>query len=209
MNSSGSKRYLAAQPQRIVKGDWKVFDISNANVIFEADEDWAATVAYGYNHYYCLPNKPNKYFVMNFISVFDSIKQNNGASYNLHTRTLNPETGYMVALSGFEKIVDIPEDLNKFQDIVTSYCINRDMWDKIIADPENIYLGFWLHDGKLYIDLAEHIPTLGVAYHYAVERNQIAFYDCAKKEDIKVVVNPEIALFNSYVDACVDASEIL
>jgi hypothetical protein len=186
MNSSGSKRYLAAQPERIVKGDWKVFDISNANVIFTADEDWCATVAHGYNHFYCLPNKPNKYFVMNFLAVYNSLTQNNGASYNLHTRTLNPDAGYMVAIPGFEKIVDIPKDLNEFQDVVTSYCINREMWDKIISNPDNTYLGFWINEGKLYIDLTENIPAKDSAITIGHERNQIAIYDCYQRHDIRL-----------------------
>lgn len=192
MNAASSKRYLAAQPQRIVKGDWKVFDISNGQFIFEADENWAATVAYGYNHQYCLPNKPIKYFVMNFISVFDSIKANNGASYNLHTRTLNPDSGYMVAIPGFEQIVDIPEDLNKFQDVVTSYCINRDMWDKIVSNPDNIFIGFWINDGKLYIDLTENIANEKEAVLTGYARNQIAIYDCANKQDIKMVAETQL-----------------
>lgn len=186
MNSFASKRYLKVNPERIVKGDWKVFDISNANVIFEADESWCATVAQGFNHYYCLPNKQLKYFVMNFIAVFDSIKQNNGASYNLYTRRLNPDTGYMVAIPGFECIIDIPEDLNKFQDAVTSYCINREMWDKITSNPDNIFLGFWLHDDKLYIDLTENIPDKDYAIVAAIERNQIAIYDCYERHDIRI-----------------------
>jgi hypothetical protein len=187
MNSLAGKRYLSAQPERIVKGDWKVFDLSNGNVIFAADKPWAETVAHGYNQYYCLPNKQFKYFVMNFAAVFDSINKNNGASYNLHTRTLNPDSGYMVSLSGFESIVDVPQDLNKFQDTVVAYCIDRKLWDKIASDPINIYLGFWVNDGKLYIDLSENINDFGTAYHLAVERGQIAFYDCTKKQEVKVL----------------------
>lgn len=187
MNMSGSKRFLN-NTKRIVKGDWKVFDISNGNIIFEADITWALDVAIGYNHYYCLPNKQLKYFVMNFITVFNSIMQNNGASYNLHTRTLNPDAGYMVAIPGFESIVDIPVDLNKFQDEVTAYCINKDMWNKIATNPDNIYLGFWLHEGKLYIDLTENIIDKDDAILAGNERNQIAIYDCYERHDIRIII---------------------
>lgn len=185
MNMSGSKRFLN-NTKRIVKGDWKVFDISNGNLIFEGDKSWASDVATGYNHYYCLPNKPIKYFIMNFLSVFDSIKESNGASYNLHTRELNPTTGYMVAIPGFEKSFDIPDTLNKFQDLVIAYAINREMWDKISTNPDKIFLGFWIHDGKLVVDLTENVDDLGTAYHLGVEHSQIAIYDCLKKADIKI-----------------------
>jgi hypothetical protein len=199
MNSSSSKRYIGGNGEQNVKGDWHVFDISNATFIFTCDEQRAAIIAVAYNHHYCLPSKQLKYFVMNFGLIFDSIINSNGASYNLHTRELNPSTGFMVAIPGFEKEYDIPTDLNKFQDIVTSYTINRDMWDKILSNPEGIYLGFWLNEGKLVIDLAENIRDMGTAYHEGFERNQIAIYDCANKHDIKIVLHydmpSEFALF--------------
>lgn len=202
MNSSGSKRYIG-HSKEIVKGDWKVFDISNGNYIFEGNKKWATGVAVGFNHYHCLPNKQLKYFVMNFIAVFDSIKQTGGASYNMHTQTLNPTTGYMVAIPGFEKIIDVPTDLNKFQDEVVSYVINSQLWEKINTNPDGIYLGFWLHDGKLYIDLAENIATIGAAIHLGIERAQIAIYDCVKKEDIKINIelpSDVIASYSTYAE---------
>lgn len=186
MNSFSSKRYRAAHSEQNVKGDCKVFDLSNGQFIFAGDESWSATVAHGFNHHYCLPNKQLKYFVMNFIAVFDLLSQNNNAWYNMHTRTLNPESGYMVTIPGFGRMIDVPLTLNKFQDEVIAYCVNREMWDKISSDPDNIYLEFWLRDGKLYIDLTEKIANEREAVMTGHARYQIGIYDCLNKVDIKL-----------------------
>lgn len=124
---------------------------------------------------------------MNFLSVFQSIQESNGASYNLHTRELNPSTGYMVAIPGFEQIYDVPANFDQFQDVAVKYAVNLGVYIKTNENPDKIFLGFWVHEDKLYIDLAENVEDLGTAYHLAFFGNQLAIYDCKNKCDIKTL----------------------
>lgn len=113
---------------------------------------------------------------MNFINVWNSIVSNEGASYNLSTGEMNPTTGYMVALKGCERIYTAPENLNQFQDVVQNY-LSGDLLN-IVLSNKDLYLGFWLHEGKLYIDLSENIQNKISALKMGMERGQITIYNC-------------------------------
>ena len=45
-------------------------------------------------------------------------------------------------------------------------------------------MGTWIHDGKIYFDLVQHIYNLDVATSIAKERGEIAIYDCKNQKDI-------------------------
>ena len=45
-------------------------------------------------------------------------------------------------------------------------------------------IGTWVHDGKIYFDLVQHIHDLDVATKVAKERGEIAIYDCANQKEI-------------------------
>ena len=61
MNSTASKRYIGEVTQSIPTHE--VVNGDTDEVIAEDDEHGCNLIALGYNHYYCLPNFPNKYFV--------------------------------------------------------------------------------------------------------------------------------------------------
>jgi hypothetical protein len=122
---------------------------------------------------------------MNFTDVFRSIQETGGASYNMTTGILNPETGYMVPIAwNHEEKYTIPQNLFDFSVIVKAYLANH--WDKIMDSPEWIFIGFWLHEGQLYIDLAENIQDFEEAYEAGFDREQKAIYDCTNKRDITI-----------------------
>lgn len=129
----------------------------------------------------------------NFIDTFWAIKAKGGASFNLETGELNPPVGYMVAIPNFELIVSIPDNLNKFLDILHHY-LTKEVIDKIYN--ENLYLGFWEHEGNLYIDLAEHVGNINEALELGRLNKQKAIYDIVGEKDIfitsKVSNDPDI-----------------
>ena len=45
-------------------------------------------------------------------------------------------------------------------------------------------IGTWIHKGKIYFDLVQHVYNLDVATNLAKERGEIAIYDCANQKDI-------------------------
>jgi hypothetical protein len=119
---------------------------------------------------------------MNLINVFNSIQETGGATYNITTSELNPKTGFIVALLGFEKTFDIPATLNEFQNVIQSY-LQREIWDEI-AGKDDTYLGFWIDGDKLYIDLSERIENGALAILTGVNRNQKAIWDAVLQKSI-------------------------
>ena len=119
---------------------------------------------------------------MNFISVWNSIVSSNGASYNLSTGELNPETGYMVAQENPSASFPMPKSLNEFQDVIQTYLTSTTL-NELVNSP-TLYLGFWVNYGRLIIDLSENIQDRAQAFGLGVDRSQLAIYDCANKKDI-------------------------
>ena len=123
---------------------------------------------------------------MNFTDVFRSIQETGGASFNVNTGELNPPKGYMVPLSkNYERKFAIPQTFHDFGILFKAYMAEH--WDHLMDSGYSTFIGFWIHDRNLYIDLAENIENPLEAYNMGIQRNQIAIYDCAKKEDIKII----------------------
>jgi hypothetical protein len=123
---------------------------------------------------------------MNFTDVFRSIQETGGASFNVNTGDLNPTTGYMVSIgNNFERKFSIPITFDDFRVIFRAYM--ADHWDDLLTGSWDLYIGFWIHEGKLYVDLVENIKDELEAYQLGASRNQIAIHDCKAKQDIKIV----------------------
>lgn len=117
---------------------------------------------------------------MNFINVFNAIQKNGGATYNINTSELNPTDGFIVSLVGFEKITKVPVDFKEFQEILLSY-LTKTVLDQI-GGRDDIYLGFWVEDNKLYIDLSEKIEDRDEAILQGYKRGQLAIYNANIKQ---------------------------
>lgn len=123
---------------------------------------------------------------MNFTDVFRSIQETGGASFNMDTGQLNPTTGYMVPLSKeYEQRFAIPTNFADFSTIFKAYMGN--LWDILIDGTGTTFIGFWIHEGLLCVDLSENIQDFEEAYSAGFDREQIAIYDCAKKRDITII----------------------
>jgi hypothetical protein len=138
--------------------------------------------------------------VYNYLTEMDGQGNlvHSGASYNLFTGDFNPGSGYMVALSGYEKIVGFPSTLNVFQDVMLNYLQGRVL--KVMGDAD-IYLGFWFNEGMLCIDLSERIEDEPTAIKVGLARNQKAIWDANNKRDIvltKVSNDPDIQTDKRY-----------
>jgi hypothetical protein len=136
----------------------------------------------------------------NFLAVLNSIKESGGATYHMQTGELNPNSGYIVALHGFEKTFEFHPNPNIFQEQVLSY-LTKDILDQIY-DRADIYLGFWLHEGKIYFDIVEKIDNLNTAIFEGRRNKQKAIRDCANKKDIflsaEISADPDIQTDKKY-----------
>lgn len=119
----------------------------------------------------------------NLIKMWDLIKTDGGASYQIETGTLNPETGFMVSLSGYEYRMPVPTDINKWQDAVINYIVKGGKVGMMVDDV-SLYLGAWIDGDELYLDISENIPDFETAEKLGIERKQKAIFNCVNQQTI-------------------------
>ncbi len=105
-----------------------------------------------------------------------SIVENGGATFNLVTGT-SPTTGFVVSERGFEDVTPIfVGDMVTKQIIVStavSLFIRKNGFE--LNDPEN-YLGGWIDDGSLFLDISRVYDNEHDALRIAVNNGQKAYY---------------------------------
>lgn len=89
-----------------------------------------------------------------------------------------PTDGYMVALSGHE--VTFPVDEFTASDLIRYVA---DKFD-VLSGPGEVYLGAWMADGLVYLDVSECIADRGLALDVAKLRSQLAIWDVVKRAEV-------------------------
>tara|TARA_R100001082_G_scaffold99911_1_gene68807 strand:+ start:32 stop:433 length:402 start_codon:yes stop_codon:yes gene_type:complete len=114
-----------------------------------------------------------------------------GGYTRLADGTTNPPEGYIVGGVTEPTTMDLHTDKLKDLSVLTiaEFQEFKGLWrtydmqlDECVAP--NIGVGTWIHEGKIYFDLVQHIHDLDVATKMAKEREEIAIYDCANLKDI-------------------------
>lgn len=113
--------------------------------------------------------------------------ENGGASFNLVTGELNPTTGYMVAIQGHEKIVPNVTSEKQLQYIISDFIREHAIILASGISNEGNFIGTWLHEGNLYLDVSCNVSNKADAIKVAKEGNQLAIWDCANNCEIKTV----------------------
>lgn len=108
-------------------------------------------------------------------NILKTTKQNGGASINLHGDSA--KTGYMVSI---KDCVIAP--LDKF---------NKKMIKKVMKQnkellKENGYLGTWIDNGKVYIDISKNIKSRNQAINLGIKNKQLGIFDLNKFETIRL-----------------------
>lgn len=91
-----------------------------------------------------------------------------------------PTTGYMVALDGHEET--FPAEVF-CAEMLSGYVARK--FD-VLTGPGEVYLGAWLADGLVYLDVSENTPSLVEALHLGAERRQLAVWDVANAVEVSV-----------------------
>lgn len=114
---------------------------------------------------------------MNLLKFIQKTIENGGASYNPEYGT-QPENGYMVSIKDVSTIssLDLIED--EIQKIVLS---NASMFLE-----KDIYMGSWIDDGKIYIDISKNVQEIKSAIRLGMLNDQLAIYDLNNGRDIKL-----------------------
>ena len=104
-----------------------------------------------------------------------------GANLNKSLEVVNVSKGYLVSVpSKFAKVLTIDTDY------ATMLKAMQDMSTEINVDGLGAYVGLWVDEGKLYIDLSINFNDRQVALNIAREFKQKAIYDVALDKSIKV-----------------------
>jgi hypothetical protein len=118
---------------------------------------------------------------LNLKTVLDEIFLEGGVSYNVTTGEVNPKTGYMVGILGFEKQYDL--DTIKANDLREYVLENAyDLWG------ENRFVGGWIDTDtqKVVLDISVNITDVTNACYTGIINKQKCIYDCSNKRNISL-----------------------
>ena len=118
---------------------------------------------------------------LNLKTVLDEIFLEGGVSYNVTTGEVNPKTGYMVGILGFEKQYDLDTiKANDLRDFVSNNAY--DLWG------ENRFVGGWIDTdtNKVVLDISVNITDVTNACYTGIINKQKCIYDCSNKRNISL-----------------------
>ena len=96
------------------------------------------------------------------LATIKSIKRNGGATFNKYGERVTMKTGYQV--SKCDLLIIPVDELDKF--------IVKELLGRLISRGE--YLGLWIDNGNVYIDISCRIPTKSKAMEMGRELNQLS-----------------------------------
>lgn len=111
--------------------------------------------------------------------LYDEVFENGGLTLDKEYKKISQKDGYMCSILGYEIKIAL-EDCNfeEVKEIATNY-------QKILKN--NLYLGFWIEKGFLYIDISKWYTKRSDALKAGKINKQISVYDIARDDYIKVV----------------------
>ncbi len=112
---------------------------------------------------------------MNKQELVKAINDNGGATLTSNFKSAAFNSGYMVSLQDYEFKTSI--------ELLSSELLEE---YRMIANENNAYIGFWLDNNDLYVDLSINIDDINEAIKIAQENKQLAIYNCMKGESIYV-----------------------
>ena len=115
---------------------------------------------------------------MNLQQIKSHVSAHGGATLTPSLDNANIKKGYMVSLNGYETITTIKELTSE---ALTEY--------KHIAEQQGGYIGLWLDDNKLYIDISIKVDNFIKALYTARMNQQLAIYHNQSGESIYLKKN--------------------
>jgi hypothetical protein len=92
-------------------------------------------------------------------------------------------SGYGVSLPGHERRIPVRTAYRGLAEDIKQYAELKRFH---LARP-GIYLGAWIDDGIVYLDLTEVVHDRATAERLGYDRDQLAVWDFAKSEEIRMV----------------------
>lgn len=104
------------------------------------------------------------------------IIENGGATLTKNLKKASLKSGYMVSLEGAESQVKG----NDYKAIIQAI----ESKQEIIKDRDNLYIGLWLDNGIMYIDVSINIRDKVDALEFGRYNKQLAIYDLVNNDNI-------------------------
>lgn len=110
---------------------------------------------------------------------------NNGGSINIPSTKVNPTTGFMVSLQGFEDRFKLTSN-NHYEELAKKIIEFYKKHENVFYSNSIYYLGTWLDttDNIWYLDISANTQGKNMSLEMAKLNNQIAIWDCENKETI-------------------------
>lgn len=108
--------------------------------------------------------------------MIKEIIKNGGATLDTNYNNFNASTGYMVSLDGYEAKINI----DNIEAIKKEIETKKEEAQKI----KNSYIGLWVENGLLYVDISKHIKNYNRALEVARNNKQLAIYDLKNNDSI-------------------------
>lgn len=107
----------------------------------------------------------------NLKSIINQVKLNGGATLKADYSNANLKSGYVASIFGYEKTYNM-DALNMEQ-------LSADMqaYSKYVSEHQNAYIGLWIDNGMLYLDISKHIAKKQNAIEFGKRNNQLSVYD--------------------------------
>ena len=105
--------------------------------------------------------------------------KNGGATLDTNYNNFNSSIGYMVSLDGYEAKIDI----NNIEAIKKEIETKKEIAKKF----KGAYVGLWVENRLLYVDISKHIKNYNRALEVARNNKQLAIYDL--KNDKSIYLN--------------------
>ena len=110
--------------------------------------------------------------------LINEILKNGGATLNTELENANLKNGYMVSMAGYETVISLEDlkDYKQVEKILIKY--------KKLARKKGAFIGAWINENKLYLDLSKNYKRLGNAMKIGKKNNQLAIFDINNLEEI-------------------------
>lgn len=105
---------------------------------------------------------------------FKKIIKNGGATIDKHGENIQKNNGFMVSILGYEYTTKNEQDAQKK---VLEYM-------KIIEKDNNLFVGVWLENNIIYVDLSMWFLEKDVALEIGKKNRQLAIYDLKENKSI-------------------------
>lgn len=121
------------------------------------------------------------------------IIKNEGATLDCNLNDFKSDRGFMVSIKGQE----VKIDKNDIEEIKKEVEKKREF----IKDKRGLYVGLWLEDDVLYIDVSIHIIDYVKALEVARNNDQKAIYDLKKNDSIYLTYLKYYSLYRVIKDS--------